>query len=125
MGVNGINEMIRNFTKDKLRHHAPKWGHAFAERLLDRARAHVGVSGPDRPSVQPGSHAGRGNDLPFAKEDARSASRASAGRHEDMPYYTNSSQLPVGFTDDPFEALDAAGRVCSAGTPVAPCCICT
>src|SRR5205807_455878 len=22
-----------------------------------------------------------------------------------MPYYTNSSQLPVGFTDDPFEAL--------------------
>lgn len=23
----------------------------------------------------------------------------------DKPYYTNSSQLPVGFTDDPFEAL--------------------
>ena len=23
-----------------------------------------------------------------------------------MPYYTNSSQLPVGFTDDPFEALE-------------------
>ena len=22
------------------------------------------------------------------------------------PYYTNSSQLPVGFTDDPFEALE-------------------
>jgi ribonucleoside-triphosphate reductase len=25
---------------------------------------------------------------------------------QDMPYYTNSSQLPVGFTDDPFEALE-------------------
>ena len=25
---------------------------------------------------------------------------------EENPYYTNSSQLPVGFTDDPFEALD-------------------
>jgi ribonucleoside-triphosphate reductase (formate) len=25
---------------------------------------------------------------------------------EDAPYYTNSSQLPVGFTDDPFEALE-------------------
>jgi len=24
---------------------------------------------------------------------------------EDNPYYTNSSQLPVGYTDDPFEAL--------------------
>ena len=23
-----------------------------------------------------------------------------------QPYYTNSSQLPVGFTDDPFEALE-------------------
>ncbi|HBB77058.1 MAG TPA: ribonucleoside triphosphate reductase, partial [Pseudomonas sp.] len=23
----------------------------------------------------------------------------------EAPYYTNSSQLPVGFTDDPFEAL--------------------
>ena len=23
----------------------------------------------------------------------------------DQPFYTNSSQLPVGFTDDPFEAL--------------------
>ena len=23
-----------------------------------------------------------------------------------MPYYTNSSQLPVGFCDDPFEALE-------------------
>ena len=23
----------------------------------------------------------------------------------ETPYYTNSSQLPVGFTDDPFEAL--------------------
>ena len=23
-----------------------------------------------------------------------------------MPYYTNCSQLPVGFTDDPFEALE-------------------
>lgn len=23
-----------------------------------------------------------------------------------MPYYTNSTQLPVGFTDDPFEALE-------------------
>jgi ribonucleoside-triphosphate reductase len=24
----------------------------------------------------------------------------------ERPYYTNSSQLPVGFTDDPFEALE-------------------
>ena len=42
----------------------------------------------------------------FAKEDKkRFADILQAGTaHE--PYYTNSSQLPVGFTDDPFEALE-------------------
>jgi ribonucleoside-triphosphate reductase len=42
----------------------------------------------------------------FAKEDrARCPGILQAGT-PDMPYYTNSSQLPVGFTDDPFEALE-------------------
>ena len=42
----------------------------------------------------------------FAKEDrARWPDILQAGT-PDMPYYTNSSQLPVGFTDDPFEALE-------------------
>jgi anaerobic ribonucleoside-triphosphate reductase len=42
----------------------------------------------------------------FAKEDKkRFADIIQAGTKE-MPYYTNSSQLPVGFTDDPFEALE-------------------
>jgi ribonucleoside-triphosphate reductase (formate) len=41
----------------------------------------------------------------FAKEDRKrwpDILQAGTGEH---PYYTNSSQLPVGFTDDPFEAL--------------------
>ena len=29
----------------------------------------------------------------------------------DAPYYTNSSQIPVGFTDDPFTALDLQDRL--------------
>src|SRR5699024_6638342 len=41
----------------------------------------------------------------FAKEDrARFPGILQAGT-ESNPYYTNSTQLPVGFTDDPFEAL--------------------
>jgi ribonucleoside-triphosphate reductase len=38
---------------------------------------------------------------------------------DDMPYYTNSSQLPVGFTDDPFEVMerqDALQRKYTGGT---------
>ena len=42
----------------------------------------------------------------FAKEDRkRYADILQAGTPE-APYYTNSSQLPVGYTDDPFEALE-------------------
>jgi ribonucleoside-triphosphate reductase len=42
----------------------------------------------------------------FAKEDrARFPGIIQAGTDE-QPYYTNSSQLPVGFTEDPFEALE-------------------
>ena len=42
----------------------------------------------------------------FAREDKkRFAGIIQAGTPEN-PYYTNSSQLPVSFTDDPFEALE-------------------
>ena len=41
----------------------------------------------------------------FAKEDRKRWPKILQAGTEDRPYYTNSSQLPVGFTDDPFEAL--------------------
>lgn len=42
----------------------------------------------------------------FAKEDKKRFADILQAGTPDMPYYTNSSQLPVGFTDDPFEALE-------------------
>jgi ribonucleoside-triphosphate reductase len=42
----------------------------------------------------------------FAKEDRKRFADILQAGTEDTPYYTNSSQLPVGFTDDPFEALE-------------------
>jgi ribonucleoside-triphosphate reductase len=42
----------------------------------------------------------------FAKEDRKRFPGILQAGTPDMPYYTNSSQLPVGFTDDPFEALE-------------------
>ncbi len=41
----------------------------------------------------------------FAKEDKTRYPDILQAGSETAPYYTNSSQLPVGFTDDPFEAL--------------------
>jgi ribonucleoside-triphosphate reductase len=42
----------------------------------------------------------------FAKEDAKRYPDILQAGTRDAPYYTNSSQLPVGFTDDAFEALE-------------------
>lgn len=41
----------------------------------------------------------------FAREDKKRLPDIIQAGTADAPYYTNSTQLPVGFTDDPFEAL--------------------
>ena len=42
----------------------------------------------------------------FAKEDRKRFPGILQAGTPEQPYYTNSSQLPVGFTDDPFDALE-------------------
>ena len=42
----------------------------------------------------------------FAKEDQKRFDGILQAGTRDNPYYTNSSQLPVNFTQDPFEALE-------------------
>jgi ribonucleoside-triphosphate reductase len=106
IGVNGINEMIRNFSLDALDISDPD-GNAMAVRLLDHVRARM---------VEFQEETGRlynleatpaeGTTYRFAKEDRKRFPDILQAGTTDNPYYTNSSQLPVGFTDDPFEALD-------------------
>ena len=106
LGVNGINEMIRNFSGDA-HDIASGWGHAFALRLLDHVRARM-VDFQEQTGHMYNLEAtpAEGTTYRFAKEDRkRYADILQAGTPE-QPYYTNSSQLPVGFTDDPFEALE-------------------
>ena len=106
LGVNGINEMIRNFTDDVEDVTTPA-GHALAERLLDHVRARI-LAFQDETGHMYNLEAtpAEGATYRFAKEDrSRWPDILQAGTPEN-PYYTNSSQLPVGYTDDPFEALD-------------------
>ena len=42
----------------------------------------------------------------FAKEDRKRWPDILQAGTASNPYYTNSSQLPAGYTDDPFEALE-------------------
>ncbi len=106
IGVNGINEMIRNFTKDE-HDITSKWGHAFALKLLDRIREKITTFQEETGHLYNlEATPAEGTTYRFAKEDiARFDGILQAGTRQN-PYYTNSSQLPVNFTDDPFEALD-------------------
>jgi len=106
VGVNGINETIRNFTRDE-HDITSTWGHAFACRLLDHVREKI------RSFQEATGHMynleatpAEGTTYRFAKEDRKRYPDILQAGSAEMPYYTNSSQLPVGFTDDPFEALE-------------------
>lgn len=106
VGVNGVNEMIRNVTGDA-HDLTSEDGHALAVRLLDHARERL-VAAQETTGNLYNLEAtpAEGTTYRFAKEDrARFPGILQAGT-DDNPYYTNSTQLPVGFTEDPFEALE-------------------
>jgi ribonucleoside-triphosphate reductase len=106
LGVNGINEAIRNFTQDR-EDITTAWGHAFALRLLDHVRARM-VEFQEATGHLYNLEAtpAEGTTHRFAREDQRRCPGILQAGTAGQPYYTNSSQLPVGFTDDPFEALE-------------------
>jgi ribonucleoside-triphosphate reductase len=106
IGVNGVNEMIRNFTADE-HNITTEWGHDFAVRLLDHIRGRI-VSFQEQTDHMYNLEAtpAEGTTYRFAKEDRKRYPTILQAGTDDAPYYTNSSQLPVGYTDDAFEALE-------------------
>ena len=106
IGINGVNEMIRNFTGD-LDNITTEAGHLMAIELLDHVRARM-VEFQEETGHMYNLEAtpAEGTTYRFAREDAQRFPGILQAGTADKPYYTNSSQLPVGFTDDPFEALE-------------------
>ncbi|MDO5709087.1 MAG: anaerobic ribonucleoside-triphosphate reductase, partial [Coriobacteriales bacterium] len=105
IGVNGMNEMIRNFSHDAYDITAPE-GRAMAIRILDHVRDKM-VEFQEETGHMYNLEAtpAEGTTYRFAREDRkRYVGIIQAGTAAE-PYYTNSSQLPVGYTTDPFEAL--------------------
>lgn len=105
LGVNGLNEMVRNFSEDTHDIAAPE-GQALALELLDRVRDRM------RDFQEQTGHLynleatpAEGTTHRFAREDLKRYPAILQAGTPEAPYYTNSSQLPVGHTDDPFEAL--------------------
>jgi ribonucleoside-triphosphate reductase len=119
LGVNGLNEMVRNFSGDAYDLTDPR-GHALVVRLLDHVRERM-VQFQEETGHLYNLEAtpAEGTTYRFAKEDKKRFPAILQAGTAEQPYYTNSSQLPVGFTDDPFEALqrqDELQRKYTGGT---------
>ncbi|WP_280549977.1 ribonucleoside triphosphate reductase [Halomonas sp. 11-S5] len=105
LGVNGLNEMVRNLSDDRFDIADPE-GQQLAIEVLEHVRERM------REFQESTGHLynleatpAEGTTYRFAKEDLKRFPGILQAGTPEAPYYTNSSQLPVGHTDDPFEAL--------------------
>ena len=106
LGVNGINECIRNYIGDQ-ESVATEKGHCFAVKILDHVRKKMTEYQQETGHLYNlEASPAEGATYRFAKEDLKRYPDIIHAGSAEAPYYTNSSQLPVGYTDDPFEALE-------------------
>ena len=107
IGVNGVNEMIRNFTNDE-HNITDEFGQQFAKDLLDHIREKLVIYQEETGNLYNlEATPAEGTMRRFAHSDIKKyPDIIQAGFSDSLPYYTNSSQLPVEFTADAFTALD-------------------
>ena len=106
IGINGMHEAIRNLTGDT-EDITTDGGRDIARRTLGYIRETL------REYQETTGHLynleatpAEGTTYRFAREDRKHHANILQSGTPENPYYTNSTQLPVGFTDDPFEALE-------------------
>ncbi len=106
IGVNGINEMIRNFSGD-IENITTDKGRSFAQKFLTHIREKMLEFQAETGNMYNlEATPAEGTTYRFAREDQKRYIGIIQAGTKEAPYYTNSSQLPAGFTDDPFTALD-------------------
>ena len=106
IGVNGANEMIRNFSDDKY-DITDERGHKLAVELLQHLNKHIQAYQAETGNLYNSEATpAEGTATRFAREDRKRFPNIIQAGQDGHRYYTNSTQLPAGFTDDPFEALD-------------------
>ncbi len=116
IGINGMNELLRNFTDDK-ENISTKFGREFALEMVgflrDKIRTFQEESG-NLYNLE--ATPAEGTTYRFAKEDKKRYPDIIQAGEGDNIYYTNSTQLPANFTDDAYEALDLQDELQSAYT---------
>lgn len=105
IGINGLNEAIRNFTNDRESIVTP-FGQQFAKEVLEFMRKKLSAYQEETGNLYNlEATPAEGATYRFAKEDQKRYIGIIQAGTPQTPYYTNSSQIPVGYTDDVFEAL--------------------
>ena len=111
IGVNGMNEMVRNFTNDQY-DLTDERGIAMSLDILEHMRGRMVAYQEESGNLYNlEATPAEGTTYRFAKEDKKYyPDIIQAGFGENI-YYTNSSQIPVGHTEDPFEALELQNKL--------------
>ena len=106
IGLNGMNEAILNFTNGK-EDVSTEWWKVFATEVLDFMRDQLKQYQEETGNLYNlEASPAEGTTYRFAKEDKKQIPNIIQAGTDEAPFYTNSTQLPVGYTDDPFEALE-------------------
>ncbi|MBR5904517.1 MAG: ribonucleoside triphosphate reductase [Alphaproteobacteria bacterium] len=106
IGVNGANEMVLNFTggTDNI---ATVFGKNLVLEVMDFIRTNLADFQESTGNLYNlEATPAEGCSYRFAKTDKKNFPDIITAGTNDAPYYTNSTQLPVNFTDDPFVALE-------------------
>lgn len=105
IGINGMNESILNYTDGKEDITTPR-GIQFAVDILEDMRTILKKYQEETWNLYNlEATPAEGTTYRFAKEDQQRFPDIMQAGSKDAPYYTNSTQLPVEYTDDCFEAL--------------------
>ena len=113
IGILGMNESMMNFFRDKNKGITSEEGRKFALEIMDRMREKLKDYQAETDQLfNLEASPGEGATYKFAKADKKKfpdiiTAADVADEPGAVPYYTNSSQIPVNYTDDMFEALDA------------------
>jgi len=104
IGIMGMNESLLNFLEEDIT--TPK-GRKFAVEVLDFMRDKMIKFQEETGNLYNlEATPGEGTSYRQARTDKEKYPEILTAGTKEVPYYTNSSQLPVGFTDDVFQALE-------------------
>ncbi len=106
IGLNWMNEAVLNFTNWK-EDMTTEAGKDFAIKVLDYMRDLLKQYQEETGNLYNlEATPAEWTTYRFAKEDKKQLPQIVQAWTDEAPYYTNSTQIPVWHTDDPFEALE-------------------